>query len=163
MQLRAFCPGPRGLLVESPTNNHVPSSPLLLLCFFENHLFAISKSCASTDRLSDRLLKAPRELIADSRQITTAACCTLGLVFYPKFRTSSWRPYRAAAFATLGLAAVATATHGLWLYGLDQMHKQVGLPWHVIQGLLYLIGALIYGVSILNHARPHPIPNLFSG
>jgi hypothetical protein len=163
MQLGAFCPGPRGLLVESPTNDHVPSFPLLLLCFFESHLFAVGKSCASTDRLSDRSLKAPQELIADSRQIATAACCTLGLVFCPKFRTSSWRPYRDAAFATLGLTAVAPATHSLWLYGLDQMYKQIGSPWHVTQGLLYLIGALIYVVSILNHARPYPIPDLFSG
>lgn len=163
MQPGTFRPGPPGLLVEGPTNDHVPSSPLLPLSLFERFPFAVGRSSASTDGLSNRLLKAPQKLFTDSRQITTAAGCTLGLVFYPKFRTSSWRPYRAAAFAALGLTAVAPVTHGLWLYGLDQMYKQIGLPWLVTQGLLYLLGALIYAVSILNHARRHLIPNLFLG
>ena len=141
--------------------SHQRPRPLLPLGLVEGPPVAVGKSYASIDRLSDGSLNALQRLIADSRQITTAACCTLSLVFYPKFRTSGWRPYRAAAFAALGLTAVAPVTHGLCLYGLDQMYKQIGLPWLVTQGLLYLLGALIYAVSISNHARPHLIPNLF--
>jgi hypothetical protein len=164
MQPGVIHPRPRVLLVKSPTNDRVPSFsllPLLLLCFFQSHPFAVGKSCASTGRLSDRSLKAPQELIADSRQITTAGCCTLGLVLCPKFRFSSWRSCRAAAFAALGSTAVGPVTHGLWLYGLDQVYKQIGLPWLVTQGLLYLLRALICAVSILNYARSHLIPEFF--
>jgi adiponectin receptor len=56
----------------------------------------------------------------------------------------------------MGLTAVAPVTHGLWLYGLDQMYKQIGLPWLVIQGLLYLLGALIYAASRV--ASPKSVP-----
>lgn len=47
----------------------------------------------------------------------------------------------------MGLTAVAPVTHGLWLYGFDKMYKQIGLPWLVTQGLLYLFGASIYAAS----------------
>lgn len=148
------------MLVRGPSNDHVPPPPPPTPPSLFQHLrFAVGRSCASTDRLSNRSLTAPRKLFADRGQITTAAGCTFGLVFYPKFRTSSWRPYRAAAFAVLGLTAVAPVTNGLWLYGFDQMCKQIGLPWLVTQGLLYLLGALIYAVSFLNHIQQRLNPD----
>lgn len=51
-------------------------------------------------------------------------------------------------FVGMGLSAVFPVIHGLQLYGLRQMEKQIGLRWLVLQGLLYVTGAGLYAVSI---------------
>jgi adiponectin receptor len=50
-------------------------------------------------------------------------------------------------FVALGLSAVFPVLHGLRLYGFQQMCRQMGLLWVVLQGSLYIIGAGIYAVS----------------
>lgn len=52
-------------------------------------------------------------------------------------------------FAGMGLCALFPVLHGLKVYGIRQMSKQIGLSWLVLQGLLYLIGALLYAVSTM--------------
>jgi adiponectin receptor len=51
-------------------------------------------------------------------------------------------------FVALGLSAVFPILHGLKLYGFQQMCRQMGLLWVVLQGALYIIGAGLYAVSI---------------
>lgn len=67
----------------------------------------------------------------------------------PKFRTPKWRPFRAAMFVAMGLSALFPVLHGLILYGIQQMNSRIGLSWLVLQGFLYVLGAVIYAVCIL--------------
>lgn len=46
----------------------------------------------------------------------------------------------------MGLSAVFPVVHGVWLYGVAQMNGRIGLPWLVLQGALYIIGAGLYAV-----------------
>jgi adiponectin receptor len=52
-------------------------------------------------------------------------------------------------FVSMGLSAVFPVLHGLRLYGISPMRKQIGLPWLVLQGVLYVLGAGIYAVGSL--------------
>ena len=66
---------------------------------------------------------------------------------HPQFRSSAWRPFRAFMFVMMGLSAVFPVLHGLKIYGLADLEKQIGLSWLVTQGVLYVTGAVIYAVS----------------
>ncbi|KAI9883783.1 MAG: galactokinase [Watsoniomyces obsoletus] len=72
----------------------------------------------------------------------------------PKFRTPSWRPYRAAMFVAMGLSAVFPVFHGWRLYGLGPMRHQIGLDWLVLQGALYILGAGIYAARVPERLYP---------
>jgi len=50
-------------------------------------------------------------------------------------------------FVAMGLSAVIPVLHGLRIYGVAQLEKQIGLSWLVGQGVLYVAGAAIYAVS----------------
>ena len=82
------------------------------------------------------------------KQISTigVACATVSVT--PKFRTPAWRPLRASLFVSMGLSAVLPVIHGLRLYGVAQMNRQIGLLWLSIQGMTYILGALIYAVRL---------------
>lgn len=81
--------------------------------------------------------------------ITTIGAGTLLAVLHPKFREPGWRPLRAGMFVAMGLSAVFPVVHGWGLYGLEQLERQIGLSWMVLQGVLYIAGAAIYAVSSL--------------
>lgn len=85
--------------------------------------------------------------------------CTIGLgcgcvSVLPQFRTPRWRPFRAAMFVSMGLSAVFPVIHGLQLYGGEQMKRQIGLMWMLLQGFLYILGAGIYAVRVPERLRP---------
>ena len=46
----------------------------------------------------------------------------------------------------MGLSAVFPVFHGLVLYGLHHMNRQISLFWLVLQGFLYILGAAFYAV-----------------
>jgi hypothetical protein len=78
--------------------------------------------------------------------------CTLGVgctaaSVMPRFRTPAWRPVRAGMFVAMGLSAVFPTLDGLATYGWEQMQRQIGLFWLVLQGALYILGAGLYAVS----------------
>jgi adiponectin receptor len=50
-------------------------------------------------------------------------------------------------FVGLGLSGVVPILHGLSIYGFQQMDKQMGLSWVMLQGALYIFGAFLYAVS----------------
>lgn len=52
-------------------------------------------------------------------------------------------------FVAMGLSAVFPVLHGCSMFGVAQLEKQIGLSWLVTQGLLYILGAMIYAVSAL--------------
>ena len=49
-------------------------------------------------------------------------------------------------FIAMGLSAIFPVLHGLEMYGIRQMNRQIGLFWLVLQGFLYILGACIYVV-----------------
>lgn len=69
------------------------------------------------------------------------------VVLLPQFRTPAWRPFRAFMFVCMGLSAVVPVVHGIRLYGVARLERQIGLSWLVAQGVLYVLGAAIYAVS----------------
>lgn len=57
-------------------------------------------------------------------------------------------------FVALGLSAMFPILHGLHLYGIAQMQKQIGLSWVVLQGALYICGAGIYAARVPEKWHP---------
>jgi len=51
-------------------------------------------------------------------------------------------------FVAMGASAVIPVLHGISLFGITQLERQMGLSWLVLQGVLYVSGAAIYAVSI---------------
>lgn len=49
-------------------------------------------------------------------------------------------------FIAMGLSAVFPVIHGMELYGLEDMRDRMGLFWVVLQGFLYILGAVLYAV-----------------
>jgi adiponectin receptor len=85
--------------------------------------------------------------------------CTIGIgcIFVsvlPRFRTPQLRPFRAAMFVSMGLSAVFPVIHGLRKYGIEQMTRQIGLGWLLLQGSLYILGAGIYAARVPERLRP---------
>lgn len=85
--------------------------------------------------------------------------CTIGfgcscVSVIPQFRTPRWRPFRAAMFVGMGLSAVFPVIHGLQLYGVEQMTRQIGLWWLLLQGFLYILGAGIYAIRVPERLKP---------
>lgn len=94
-----------------------------------------------------------------SQRLYWTMICTIGLgcVFVsvlPKFRTPRWRPFRAAMFVGMGLSAVFPVIHGLQRYGIEQMARQIGLGWLLLQGFLYILGAGIYAARVPERLKP---------
>lgn len=79
-------------------------------------------------------------------------CATVSI--YDRFRTPSWRPFRASMFIAMGLSAVFPVIHGLKIYGFYVMRYRIGLIWLVLQGFLYILGAIIYAVRWPECIRP---------
>ena len=57
-------------------------------------------------------------------------------------------------FVLMGLSAVAPVLHGLKIYGLDQLRRTIGLDWVVLQGVLYILGAVIYAARVPERLKP---------
>jgi len=97
-------------------------------------------------------------LIKNQHPFVTAHITTLGVgcaaaATLERFRTPEWRAVRAGMFAALGLSAVVPVLHGLKLYGWAGMEDLMGLRWVVAHGLMYLVGAGLYAVSLPDALR----------
>jgi adiponectin receptor len=51
-------------------------------------------------------------------------------------------------FVAMGLSAVFPVIHGVILFGISSMQERMGLYWLLLQGVFYITGAGLYGVSI---------------
>ena len=49
-------------------------------------------------------------------------------------------------FVGFGLSAIFPVLHGVYIHGLEQMRYSIGLDWVLLQGFLYVLGAVIYAV-----------------
>ncbi|KAF2457764.1 adipor-like receptor [Lineolata rhizophorae] len=86
--------------------------------------------------------------------ITTigAGCALVSL--HPSFRTPSLRPFRAAMFVAMGLSAIVPVLHGLSLFGPAELARRIALPWLVLQGALYILGAAVYAARVPERLSP---------
>jgi adiponectin receptor len=51
-------------------------------------------------------------------------------------------------FVAMGLSAVVPVLHGIQMFGVEQLDRQMGLFWVVTQGFLYILGAGIYASAL---------------
>ncbi|EME88842.1 uncharacterized protein MYCFIDRAFT_35624 [Pseudocercospora fijiensis CIRAD86] len=86
--------------------------------------------------------------------ITTIGAGTVLVVLHPKFRSPSWRPFRAFMFVMMGLSAVFPVLHGLSIHGWAEVEQRIALSWLITQGLLYIIGAMIYAARVPERWKP---------
>ena len=61
-------------------------------------------------------------------------------------------------FVGFGLSAILPVLHGVYLYGFDHMNYSIGLDWVLLQGFLYVLGAVIY--AVYSHSHPTLMPAL---
>ncbi|EUC35108.1 hypothetical protein COCVIDRAFT_37420 [Bipolaris victoriae FI3] len=80
--------------------------------------------------------------------ITTLAAGTSIVSTHHKFRTPALRPFRALMFVLMGLSAVFPVLHGIQLYGVEHLRRSIGLDWILLQGVLYISGAVIYAARV---------------
>ncbi|RIB08273.1 adiponectin receptor protein 1 [Gigaspora rosea] len=80
--------------------------------------------------------------------ITILGIATTFLAVSPKFRHPQFRWFRTSLFLSLGLSAVIPLTHAVILYGIELCFFVISLKWLLLTGILYIIGALIYGARI---------------
>ncbi|KAL2827059.1 hemolysin-III related-domain-containing protein [Aspergillus cavernicola] len=97
--------------------------------------------------------------VPELQQLYWSMICGIGLgcvvvSIFPQFRTPRWRLFRAAMFVGMGLSAAFPVIHGLQIYGRDQMMRQIGLGWLLLQGSLYIVGAGIYAARVPERLRP---------
>lgn len=81
-------------------------------------------------------------------QIIALSLVTVFLLLHPKFQGRRWRSFRVCAFVGTGLSGFAPLIHGIKIFGFSQMEKQSGIAYYLGEGLLLILGALFYSVSI---------------
>lgn len=78
---------------------------------------------------------------------------TLGLasvvvLINPKFQGPQYRAFRLSTFIATALSGLLPLAHGIQMFGFVQMLGQSGMGYYVIEGLVLMLGAMIYMVSI---------------
>jgi adiponectin receptor len=68
-------------------------------------------------------------------------------VLHPRFQGTRWRTFRLCCFVGTGLSGFAPFIHGIKIFGVTQMVKGSGLPYYLLEGGLFLIGAVAYLAS----------------
>ena len=66
------------------------------------------------------------------------------LVLHPKLQGLQWRAFRALAFTCTGLSGLAPLGHGILIYGLERMWIASGMPYYLLEGLIFLVGVTFY-------------------
>lgn len=93
--------------------------------------------------------------------------CTV-MTLHPKFATNVYRPIRSLMFILFGLSGVLPIVLGINKFGYDQVKQRTSMTWLVLEGALYITGAVMYAArfperlthqdedeqSLLNGAKP---------
>lgn len=77
-----------------------------------------------------------------------AVVCSI-VTLTPKFRHLTFRVYRTAMYASLGLLAMAFIAHGLIIHGWQTQNHRMSLTYMLITVMLNLLGAIVYVARIL--------------
>ncbi|EEB07743.1 hemolysin-III family protein [Schizosaccharomyces japonicus yFS275] len=80
--------------------------------------------------------------------IAVFACCL------ERFRKPQWRVYRAGIFTAMGLFGILPVAHAATLYPLGQLLSSMGLGYLILQGVLYIIGAVLYAMRFPEKTKP---------
>lgn len=81
-------------------------------------------------------------------QVSVLAGLCFVVTFHPKFRTPSFRPYRAVMYAALGLSALVFVSHGVGLHGWTEQNRRMSLNWMILMASLNLTGAAFYAARV---------------
>ena len=83
-----------------------------------------------------------------------ASVCIVATL-HPNFRHPTFRPYRAAMYAGLGLSAIVFVVHGLLLHGWTTQNHRMSLDWMALMAMLNLLGAMSYAARVcMGQAKP---------
>lgn len=74
--------------------------------------------------------------------------------FGEAFRAREWRPYRAGLFVAFGLSGVLPVLGGLVNYGFHETWTRIQLKWVILEGILYILGAFLYGIRFPERLAP---------
>ena len=76
--------------------------------------------------------------------ITLLSLITAILVLHPLLQGVRFRTLRTAAFVLTALSGFAPIGHGLWLYGWAEMWERSGMPYWLLEGAIYGVGAALF-------------------
>lgn len=76
-----------------------------------------------------------------------ASLCVVATL-HPNFRHPTFRPYRAAMYAGLGLSAVVFVVHGLIRHGWKIQNQRMSLDWMALMATFNLLGAATYAARV---------------
>ncbi|KAL2037252.1 hypothetical protein N7G274_009941 [Stereocaulon virgatum] len=82
-----------------------------------------------------------------------ATLCIIATM-HPQFRHPTWRPYRAAMYAGLGLSAIVFVVHGILLHGWTEQNQRMSLDWMGLVAFFNLTGAVIYAARLPEKLEP---------
>jgi adiponectin receptor len=94
--------------------------------------------------------------------IITLSLITAILVIHPNLQGLSYRNFRTAAFVATGLSGFAPVGHGLWMYGWEEMWVRSGMPFWLLEGLIYGIGAFFFATRFPESRWPGKFDIFFS-
>ncbi|AGO11259.1 AaceriACL002Cp [[Ashbya] aceris (nom. inval.)] len=80
------------------------------------------------------------------------ACAVVSLSSH--FRSREWRPYRAAIFTAFGLSGLLPIITSCFYYGPMETWTRIQLKWLTLEALLYISGAVLYGVRFPERLAP---------
>ena len=86
--------------------------------------------------------------IYSAMMLLHGAACTV-VTLKPRFRTPTYRPFRAGMFVLLGVSGMIPVVHGMRLYGgAAVLDARIGLRWVLAEGAMYILGAGIYAARV---------------
>lgn len=80
--------------------------------------------------------------------VSVLASLCVYATLHPNFRHPTFRPYRAAMYAGLGLSAVVFVAHGIYLHGWIVQRQRMSLDWMALMATSNLIGAMVYAARV---------------
>ena len=98
--------------------------------------------------------KARRSEADTIRQISILSTLSAILVLHPRLQGRRWRTLRAMVFIITGLSGFAPVIHGVVRYGWDQAWQQTGMPYYLLEGLLFIIGSAVYTTRVPEKLKP---------
>ena len=86
--------------------------------------------------------------------IVTLSFVTSLLVLHPKLQGLAYRDLRTWAFILTATSGFAPIFHGLALFGWDSMWVRSGMPYYLLEGAIYGLGAFFFVTRIPESVRP---------
>ncbi|KAF2238395.1 mPR-like GPCR protein [Viridothelium virens] len=86
---------------------------------------------------------------------TLVASGCVWVTLHPRFRSPCFRPYRAIMYTGLGLSALFSVFHGLWLYGFAVQRRRVALDWMLLVAVFNSLGTAAYASRFPERWWPH--------